>query len=111
MKSMRFAAVGVVLGFITGCATVESGQKFDTSAEARLEVGQTTVTDAEAWFGKPTQVTQNSDGSKVLVYVHVVAHGNFVGHGSAETETLGLSFGPDGKLRRFTTGGTPTRNR
>jgi len=49
-------------------------------------------------------------GGKVLVYVHTVAHGNFVG-GSSETETLGLNFGPDGKLRKFVTGGTPAQTR
>ena len=111
MNSRRFATIAATFFLVAGCATVESGTKFDTSAESRLKIGQTTVADAEAWFGKPTQITQSSDGSKVLVYVHIVAHGNFVGHGRGETETLGLNFGPDNKLRKFVTGGTPAQTR
>lgn len=111
MNLRRFATIAAMFFLVAGCTTVESGTKFDTSAESRLKIGQTTVSDAEAWFGKPTQITQSSDGSKVLVYVHMVAHGNFVGHGSGETETLGLNFGPDGKLRKFVTGGTPAQTR
>lgn len=104
LKSM--AAAVVLASLLGGCATIESGSKFDTSAESRLQVGVTTVSDALSWFGKPTQITQGSDGSKLLVYVHTVAHGNFTGHGSSQTESLGLNFGPDGKLRKFVTGGT-----
>lgn len=106
----KLMALGVVVAsLLAGCATVESGRKFDTSAESRLQVGVTTVSDALSWFGKPMQVTQSSDGSKLLVYAHTVAHGNFTGHGSSEMETLGLNFWPDGKLRKFVTSGTPAQ--
>lgn len=108
MNLRRLVAVALMLCLVAGCATVESGTKFDTAAESRLQVGVTTVSDALSWFGKPTQITQRSDGSKVLVYVHTVAHGNFLGQGSGQTESLGLKFGTDGKLVNFVTGGTPT---
>lgn len=111
MNSRRFVTIVATFCLVAGCVTVESGTKFDTSAESRLKIGQTTVADAEAWFGKPTQITQTSNGSTVLVYVHMVAHGNFVGHGSGETETLSLNFGPDNKLRKFVIGGTPAHTR
>lgn len=114
MKKMNLKSVMVAVVMVSllgGCATVESGNKFDTYAESRLQVGVTTVGDALAWFGKPTQITQSSDGSKLLVYVHMVAHGNFIGHGSSQMESLGLNFGPDGKLRKFVTGGTPAQTK
>lgn len=108
--SMKLMATSVMMAsFLAGCATIESGRKFDTSAESRLEIGTTTVDNALAWFGQPTQITRNSDGGKILVYTHTVAHGNFTGHGSSEMETLGLNFGPDGKLRKFVTSGTPAQ--
>lgn len=100
--------LAVVVGVIAGCATVESGQAFNTSAEARLKIGETTAADAVAWFGQPLQVTRMSDGGTLMVYTHIVSRGNLAGHAESKSETLGLNFGPDGKLRKFVTSAMPS---
>jgi len=93
---------------LAGCATIEIGQSFNTAAESRLQIGVTTIQDAEIWFGQPAEVRHHSNGYTGLLYGHRVARGNgLTGHASAQTEVLGMEFGPDGKLTRFDTGGSP----
>jgi hypothetical protein len=108
MKMMRVAGAFLAGVLAAGCATVESGKAFDTSAEARLKIGVTTMAEAQAWFGNPTQVLHHSSGETGLVYVHLKSHANgLTGKAQASSETLAMEFGADGRLERFSTGGTP----
>jgi hypothetical protein len=106
MNAKNLALLAAFL--LAGCATMDSGQKFDTSAESRLQIGVTTINDARAWFGQPGQERHHSNGDTGLIYVHMVSHANGItGKAHAQSETLAMEFGPDGKLTRFDTGGTP----
>lgn len=93
---------------ISGCATVEAGRPFDTSAQSRLQVGVTTIDQAKSWFGEPSEVRHHSSGETGLIYLHVKSRANgFTGNVQGSKETLAMEFGPDGKLERFQTGNSP----
>jgi hypothetical protein len=74
----------------TGCMSV--GTNYDPAAVERLRVG---MTEAEViqMLGKPNQVIGNSDGSERLIWVH--STGSMFG---ANARSVGLPFGPDGRL-------------
>lgn len=108
VKKWFAAGAMLIVLAVEGCATVESGKAVDTSAEARLKIGVTTMAEAQAWFGNPTQIIHHSSGETGLVYVHLKSHANgLTGKAQAASETLAMEFGADGKLERFTTGGSP----
>ncbi|WP_291775123.1 hypothetical protein [Luteibacter sp.] len=94
---------------LSACATVETGHAIDPAAQARLKVGVTTIEEAKAWFGEPSQVRRHSNGEVGLIYVHVKSRINgFTGNGDSGSEGLAMEFGPDGKLERFQTTSGPT---
>jgi hypothetical protein len=102
----------LIAATLAGCATIEVGQKFNTAAESRLQIGVTTIQDAKSWFGQPVEVRHHSNGDTGLIYGHRVAHGNgLTGHATAQAEVLAMEFGPDGKLTRFDTGGAPASSK
>lgn len=109
MRISQLVVLALALGFgLEGCATVEAGRAFDTSAQSRLKVGVTTIEEAKAWFGEPSQVRHHSSGETGLIYVHVKSKANgFTGKVQGASEGLAMEFGPDGKLERFQTTNTP----
>lgn len=104
----RILLAGIFAVSLSGCTTVEAGRPFDTSAQARLQVGVTTIDEAKTWFGEPSEVRHHSSGETGLIYVHVKSRANgFTGNVQGARETLAMEFGPDGKLERFQTGNGP----
>lgn len=73
-----------------GC--VSMGTNYDVAAVDRLRVGMT-KTEVVQLLGQPNQVISNSDGSESLVWVH--STGSMFG---ANARSVGLPFGPDGRL-------------
>jgi hypothetical protein len=91
-------AAGCVL--IAGCAT--SGVKADPNVVNSFQPGVTTLADAEARLGPPSQSTHNSDGtttvdyifgnSKVSASTFIPFAGSFVGHSDTQTQITELEF-------------------
>ena len=110
MKGMIFAAlVSLVLA---GC--VSAGTKIDTATVNTFQPGVTTLSDAEAKLGAPNQVTHDSDGKTIVVYMYMKAHANgasyipivgiFAGKSIADNVSTTLVFDKAGKFVRSTTG-------
>jgi hypothetical protein len=81
----------VLVAFLCG-ACVSMGTNFDPAAVDRLQVGMTKAQVIQM-LGQPNQVIANSDGSERLIWVH--SKGSMLG---ANARSVGLPFGPDGKL-------------
>lgn len=75
---------------ISGC--VSMGTNYDSGAVDRLQVGMTKA-EVIQMLGQPNQVITNADGSERLIWVH--STGSAFG---ANARSVGLPFGPDGKL-------------
>ena len=80
-----FAAFG-----LAGC--VSMGTNYDSATMQQLRVGMTKA-EVIQMLGKPNQVVTNPDGSERLVWVH--STGSMFG---ANARSVGLPFGPDGRL-------------
>lgn len=80
--------VGAAL--LAGC--VSMGTNYDPAAVDRLRVGMTKA-EVIGLLGQPNQIVTNSDGTERLVWVH--STGSMFG---ANARSVGLPFGPDGKL-------------
>lgn len=75
---------------LAGC--VSMGTNYDVAAIDRLQVGMTKA-EVISLLGQPNQVVTNADGSERLVWVH--STGSMFG---GNARSVGLPFGPDGKL-------------
>lgn len=75
---------------LAGC--VSMGTNYDVAAVDRLQVGMTKA-EVISLLGQPNQIVTNSDGSERLVWVH--STGSMLG---ANARSVGLPFGPDGRL-------------
>lgn len=103
-------AVAALL-LLAGCMTV--GTKVDPNVVNTFQPGVTTIRDAEAKLGQPNQVSHDSDGRTVLVYVYVKSHasgasyipivGIFAGKGIADNVSTALVFDKGGKFVKSTT--------
>jgi SmpA / OmlA family len=88
MRKNLAAAAALLLA---GC--VSMGTNFDVAAVDRLQVGMTKA-QVISLLGQPNQVVTNADGSERLIWVH--STGSMFG---ANARSVGLPFGPDGRLR------------
>lgn len=68
------------------------GTNYDAAAVDRLQVGMTKAQVIQM-LGQPNQVVANSDGSEHLIWVR--STGSMLG---ANARSVGLPFGPDGRL-------------
>ena len=97
---------------LAGCATMESGTAFDQVAARQFEEGVTRRAEVEAVLGAPVSVTNNSDGSSVIVYVHSVSSANaFSGRSSGQANTAAYRFDAQGVLVSSTVASPTTRSR
>lgn len=71
---------------------VSMGTNYDPAAVDRLQVGMTKA-EVIQMLGQPNQVITLSGGGQKLIWVH--STGSMFG---AEARSVGLPFGPDGKL-------------
>ena len=75
---------------LAGC--VSMGTNYDVAAVDRLQVGMTKAQVIDL-LGPPNQAVTNADGSERLIWVH--STGSMFG---AKARSVGLTFGPDGRL-------------
>ncbi|MFZ1743914.1 MAG: outer membrane protein assembly factor BamE [Pontixanthobacter sp.] len=87
MKSITAFAASLLLA---GC--VSMGTNYDAAAVDLLQVGMTKA-QVIGLLGQPNQIVTNSDGSERLVWVH--STGSMF---AANARSVGLPFGPDGRL-------------
>lgn len=80
----------VAAALLAGC--VSMGTNYDAAAVDRLRVGMTKA-EVIGLLGQPNQVVNSSDGGERLVWVH--STGSMFG---ANARSVGLPFGPDGRL-------------
>ncbi len=85
-KKLAIAAALLLAG------SVSMGTNYDVGAVDRLQVGMTKA-EVISLLGQPNQIVTNSDGSERLVWVH--STGSMLG---ANARSVGLPFGPDGRL-------------
>jgi outer membrane protein assembly factor BamE (lipoprotein component of BamABCDE complex) len=106
---MRYVCVIVVLLVFTSC--VSTGTKVDQDKLARFEKGKTTYAEVIQQFGKPTQSTVNSDGTRTVVYTYVQSQakaanfipivGAFVGGVDTENTSVMMNFDKDSVLTNY----------
>lgn len=87
MKRILPLCAAVVLA---GC--VSMGTNYDPAAVDRLQVGMTKASVIQM-LGQPNQIITLSGGGQKLVWVH--STGSMFG---ANARSVGLPFGPDGRL-------------
>lgn len=88
-KIIIIAMLSIVLA---ACATTNVGTDFDMTKVSLIQKGQTTQTDVIAMFGKPTTVSNTSNGMSILGYSHVKSHGNALGQGSSTVKILTITL-------------------
>lgn len=104
-SSLSFAALAglvmVLVVFATACTTT-TGRAANTANADQLEVGVTTIEQAERLLGRPTNVTRTPDGT-VLGYVRTeVRNRSLFGHrADVDSEVFTLIFDNDGRLVRY----------
>lgn len=91
-KGVTMRKVSILGAALLLAACVSMGTNYDTAAVDRLRVGMTKA-EVIQMLGRPNQVITNSDGSERLVWVH--STGSMLG---ANARSVGLPFGPDGRL-------------
>lgn len=104
-------ALGLAVS-MSACATMESGTDFNLAAAQSFVAGETTRDEIEAALGEPYSVTEQADGSSMIVYVHTLAKGNSLsGRSSAETKSVAYLFDAAGVLtqRSIQQGGAQSR--
>lgn len=89
---MRYAAIFSIL-LLAGCS-VTHGQPIDTNLVGQLEQNIATQADATKLLGAPRATSLSGDGTAVLIWSYVHA----TSFGGAESTTVYLTFGPDGRL-------------
>lgn len=91
---------------------MESGTDFDPVSAHSFKAGESTRADVERALGPPSSVTEASDGSSMLVYVHIESQANSIsGKSSAESRSVAYTFSPDGVLKAFTKQSNSTQGR
>lgn len=99
-KLFSAIAIGLALS-VAACATMESGTDFNMVAAESFVAGKTTRSDIEAALGKPYSVTEHSDGSSMIIYVHMLAKGNSLsGRSTAESKSVAYLFDSQGVLKQ-----------
>ncbi len=99
----------IVLISICGCASV--GRKIDATKVDQIKKGESTQADVRALVGAPDNVTRDGTGrttwgyffarSSVKGQSFIPIIGGFVGGANTQTQTLIVTFGPDGKVENF----------
>ncbi len=103
---------------LAGCAT--SGTKIDPNVVNSFKPGVTTLADAEARLGQPSQTTHNSDGTTTLAYIFgsskvsgstfIPFAGAFVGHTDSQSQYTELVFDKGGRFVRSSVSEGQTRS-
>lgn len=100
LRSSMFLILCAAL-LLAGCTTT-TGRAANTANADQLEVGVTTIEQAERLLGRPTNVTRTPDGT-VLGYVRTeVRNRSLFGHrADVDSEVFTLIFDNHGRLVRY----------
>jgi outer membrane protein assembly factor BamE (lipoprotein component of BamABCDE complex) len=112
---MRIAIILAVMMLLASCGG-NSGTKVDPSQAAQFKPGVTTYDQIIEALGPPNNLTQMSDGSKILVYVNTQTNvhgesfipfaGMFVAGADVKQQTATFTFDQRGILKTSSTGQT-----
>lgn len=110
MRIPSLLIVSAVAFILFGCAS--SGRKLDPAKVALIQKGQTRE-DVLALVGSPERMTRTASGQTIFNYMFVHAQakgtsfipiaGAFMGGTDVQTQTLIVTFGPDGLVSDFVT--------
>ena len=109
---MKRMIVCAAFAMLAGCVSV--GTKVDPNVVNTFQPGVTTISEAEAKLGQPNQVTHDSDGKTIVVYMYIKSHasgasyipivGIFAGKSIADNVSTTLVFDKSGRFVKSTTG-------
>lgn len=109
---MKRLAVAIAFISLIGCATMESGEPLDAAMAASFQEGVATRSEIEAKLGTPQSVTKNTDGSSVLIYVHMISKANGItGRSGGTGHTAAYRFDSAGVLQSSSVQEIGTRSR
>lgn len=108
MRSIAVFASGIMIALsLSGCAA--SGTQVKESQVSQFEKGKTTIVDVVGKLGAPQYQTNQSNGSKILVYSYAQVQtrpetfipfvGAFVGGADMKTNSATFVFDKDGFLQ------------
>ena len=112
---MHRAIILAVMMLLVGCGS-NSGTKVDSSQAAQFQPGVTTYDQVVAALGPPNNLTQMSDGSRIIVYVNTQTNvhgatfipivGMFAAGADAKQQMASFTFDQRGILKTYSTGQT-----
>ncbi|MFA6230988.1 MAG: hypothetical protein WC617_12580 [Rhodanobacter sp.] len=118
IKRSMFVLLTIGALALAGCAT--SGVKIDPNVVTSFKPGVTTLAEAEARLGQPSQTTRNSDGTTTLNYLFgssqvsastfIPFAGAFVGHTDSKTQITELVFDKNNRFVRSSLSEGQTRS-
>ena len=93
MSIRSVLAAAFLVASLAGCASF--GEKFDPALIDQLQPGVSTVQDAVALLGPYSGESMGASGVHVYTWMHSEANALT---GKSAAQSVGLAFGPDGKL-------------
>lgn len=100
-SKLLFAFLVPLFLIIQACATAEVGQRFDTSAADKIEIGKTTESEVLGMLGEPIKKKISPDGTKVYGYAHVESKAvavPFAARGTVSGDKLIVTFDKNGTV-------------
>lgn len=111
MRYMNSIIAAIVFVSLTACASY--GTKVDQNQLSQFVKGKTTYAEVVQKLGKPTQVMNNSDGTRIVHYTHGTSQANaasyipivgaFAGGYTSETTTVMFRFDQNSVLVDYST--------
>ncbi|MGC1305240.1 MAG: hypothetical protein WA840_22960 [Caulobacteraceae bacterium] len=99
-------------------ATPAAAKPVTAADAAQFQSGVATIADVTGKLGRPNADDANSDGTRTIRYVSISARpkavsfvpivGMFAGGSVGSSSSVSFSFGPDGKLKGYSTENTRT---
>lgn len=96
---------------LAACVDTTTGVKMDTNKLDQLQVGATTIEQAEALLGQPTGIAKNPDNTTTLTYFYshngqdaksyIPFSGNVLGKGTHESSMAYVQFDTHGKYMKW----------
>ena len=107
MKTTRLLALGLIISFFVGCASV--GRKLDQASVDRIKKGETTREQVLKLIGSPDQMTRDGNGNVTFSYMYLRATakpatyipivGAFAGGANVQNQMVMVTFGSDGIVK------------
>jgi len=98
MKNLTISFI--LLIFLLGCATAESGRTFDTQKAQRIQIGKTTESQVISLLGAPLRTKTKSNGETKFRYAHGKATVAF-GSVASKYRVLDITFDRNGVVKEI----------